>query len=106
MPYPNRVFGQAMKKQSRYQRQFGGNKKGSVTQSEQAGKAEEAAARRRLRQEQGEALDIKFGYRRLEDQLSTASRGPSVIQRRGWLFHMLATTVSFAQRFDLGRTFT
>ncbi|CAJ1945696.1 unnamed protein product [Cylindrotheca closterium] len=92
MPYPNRVFGQAMKKPSRYQRQFGGNKNSTVTQSDQARKAEEAAARRRLRHEQGEAIDIKFGYRRLEDQLSTASRGASVIQRRGWLFHMLATT--------------
>ncbi|KAL3942259.1 MAG: hypothetical protein SGBAC_003529 [Bacillariaceae sp.] len=92
MPYPNHVFGQAMKKQSRYQRQFGGSKKGSATKSEHDAKAEEAAARRRLRQEQGEAIDIKFGYNRLENQLSSASRGPSAIRRRGWLFHMLPTT--------------
>lgn len=96
MPYPNHVFGQAMKKQSRYQRQFGGSKKGSATKSEHDAKAEEAAARRRLRQEQGEAIDIKFGYNRLENQLSSASRGPSAIRRRGWLFHMLPTTVSVA----------
>ena len=92
MPYPNRVFGQAMKKQSRYQRQFGGKTKDRVIQSEQDSKAEEAAARRRLRQEQGEEIDIKFGYRRLESQLSSTG-GPPEIERRGWLFHMLATTV-------------
>lgn len=93
MPYPNRLFGQAMKKESRYQRQFGGNGE-RFLRREQDAKAEEAAARRRLRQEQGEEIDIKFGYRRLESQLSNNAGGPSVINRRGWLFHMLPTTVS------------
>lgn len=94
MPYPNRVFGQAMKKQSRYQRQFGGKTKGTITQSDQDSKAEEVAARRRLRQQQGEIIDVKFGYKRLEDQLSSDSTNQPIIQRRGWLFNMLATTVS------------
>jgi hypothetical protein len=89
MPYPNRVFGQATKKQSRYQRQMGGKSKAAMSPSMQDAKAEEAAARRRLRQEQGEAIDTKFGYKRLEDQFAD-----SPIERRGWLFNMLATTVS------------
>lgn len=95
MPYPNRVFGQAMKKQSRYQRQLGGGGKGKEASipSTQDAKAEEAAARRRLRQEQGEAIDIKFGHKRLEDQFADSSPDGSAMERRGWLFNMLATTV-------------
>jgi hypothetical protein len=89
MPYPNRVFGQAQKKKSRYQRQMGDKSKAAMSPSMQDAKAEEAAARRRLRQEQGEAIDTKFGYKRLEDQYED-----SPIERRGWLFNMLATTVS------------
>lgn len=94
MTNPNRVFGQTMRKQSRYQRQFGGNRADNVVQNDRDNKAEEAAARRRLRQEQGENIDVKFGYRRLEDETLNSSSGVSTIQRRGWLFHMLATTVS------------
>ena len=69
-------------------------------------KADEAAARRRLRQEQAEIIDSKFGYHRLEDQyqerrqnssLGGAERGDAGVdkfmQRRGWLFNMAATTV-------------
>ena len=110
-PYPNnRMFGQTMKKStnkggggngSRYQRQFGnsGNKSHSVIESTSnttlaETKAAEAAARRRARQDQGEAIDIKFGYQRLEDQYQHSNQQAlESIQRRGWLFHMLATTV-------------
>eukprot|EP00980_Cylindrotheca_fusiformis_P026149 scaffold15472_cov117-Cylindrotheca_fusiformis.AAC.13 len=91
MPYPNRVFGQAMKKQSRYQRQMGHNNNAGQ-QSMLDAKAEEAAARKRLRQEQGEEIDTKFGYRRLEDQFSDSLQDGAPIERRGWLFNMLATT--------------
>ena len=91
MPYPNRVFGQAMKKQSRYQRQFGG--KGGKAPPSLDTKAEEAAARKRLRQEQGEAIDVRFGYNRLEDHFLDSSSDGAPIERRGWLFNMLATTV-------------
>jgi hypothetical protein len=101
MPYPNKssnkVFGQAMKKKqsSRYQKQFGGSRKGQDnSDNDHDKKAEEAAARRRLRQEQGEALDARFGFLRLEDQpLDNNSMEP--IQRRGWLYHMLPTTVRY-----------
>jgi hypothetical protein len=78
-------------------------------QSQSELKAQEAAARRRLRQEQGEAIDIAFGYNRLEDHpgaaaaaAAAASTAGSTIksrdskaatERRGWLFHMLSTTV-------------
>jgi hypothetical protein len=68
---------------------MGGKSKAAMSPSMQDAKAEEAAARRRLRQEQGEAIDTKFGYKRLEDQFAD-----SPIERRGWLFNMLATTVS------------
>ena len=103
MPYPNRVFGQAMKKQSRYQRQFGG-KNGKALPTLDT-KAEEAAARKRLRQEQGELIDAKFGYNRLEDLYQEQQRSRNfrsekpridvdkLMQRRGWLFNMAATTV-------------
>ncbi|KAG7364476.1 DNA polymerase Pol2 [Nitzschia inconspicua] len=108
-PYPNnkRLFGQTMKKSnrssvSRYQRQLGttnsSSNSHSLVPSEQSvaeRKAAEAAARRRLRQEQGETIDGKFGYHRLEDQhgqKQSSVDDVSAIQRRGWLFHMLATT--------------
>lgn len=93
MPYPNRVFGQAMKKQSRYQRQFGGKSNKALTPTTIDAKAEEAAARKRLRQEQGEAIDTKFGYSRLEDQYMDYASEGETLERRGWLFNMLATTV-------------
>jgi hypothetical protein len=111
-PYPNKLFGQTMKKKAsaatRYQRQLGNNSNSRTATSYQPReedeskiaerKAAEAAARRRVRQEQGEAIDRNFGYHRLEDEAQSssskqdvASEGP--VQRRGWLFHMLATTV-------------
>ena len=96
MTIPNRLFGQTMKKKqpSRYQRQFGGksNAPAAAAVSEQEAKAAEAAARRRLRQEQGEAIDAQFGYHRLEDQVVDPDQ---TLQRRGWLYHMLATTVRY-----------
>jgi hypothetical protein len=107
MPYPNsknnKVFGQSMSKKkgggkSNYQRQFGGSSKNayngsnSNSNSKDDTSSEEAqrAARRRLRQEQGEAIDAKFGYNRLED----GQQDGEVIEKRGWIFHMLPTTVS------------
>lgn len=97
----NRVFGQAMKKSnkgSRYQRQFGNSSHSNIvtTEDPEAVARDEAAARRRARQEQGEAIDISFGYERLEDMPVDPSHPP--VERRGWLFHMLPTTVSFVLR--------
>lgn len=114
---PNRLFGQTMRKPSmssatRYQRQFGQQNK--TQQQYQADlskvdttKADEAAARRRLRREQGEIIDAKFGYHRLEDQYQERKKNSSfrtgneyggrdetLTKRRGWLFNMAATTVS------------
>ena len=91
MAQPNKLFGQTMNKKqpSRYQRQFGGGGRNDKA-AEQDAKAAEAAARRRLRQEQGEAIDAKFGYKRLEDQTTDPEQ---TVERRGWLYHMLATTV-------------
>jgi hypothetical protein len=94
----NRVFGQAMKKgskSSRYQRQMGNqgaSHSAIATEDPQATARDEAAARRRARQEQGEEIDIKFGYERLEDKPEDPNLPP--VERRGWLFHMLPTTVS------------
>lgn len=101
----NRIFGQAMSKQgqksSRYQRQFGNtssnnNNNNNSTEDAEAAARDEAAARRRLRQEQGEAIDLQFGYERLEDKPVDPNAPP--VQRRGWLFHMLPTTVSKGER--------
>ena len=112
----NRVFGQTMRKTknssaaSRYRRQFGeSNQRQHSQQTDSSNadtKAEEAAARRRLRQEQGEVIDSKFGYHRLEDQYQERKKNPSLrtengydggvdplTQRRGWLFNMAATSV-------------
>jgi hypothetical protein len=132
-PYPNdkKRFGQTMKKSSsslagsRYQGQFGNNRGGSshsriapsssssssttanTAQSLAETKAAEAAQRRRIRQEQGEAIDLLFGYPRLEDQYSSqmmnhphqrtggSDKLGIMKPRRGWLFQMLATTVRF-----------
>ena len=110
--YNNKKFGQTMKKSnkssgaSRYQRQFGQGNQQQQLQSENISKAEEAAARRRVRQEQSERIDSKFGYHRLEDQfqerqndLALRAEGGDgaavnkLTQRRGWLFNMAATTV-------------
>ncbi|KAL3922010.1 MAG: hypothetical protein SGILL_002437 [Bacillariaceae sp.] len=84
---------------SRYQRQFGNSSRSQQQEDESSfleRKAAEAAARRRARQEQGEAIDRNFGYHRLEDQAQSSSQKKSgvagPVERRGWLFHMLATT--------------
>lgn len=97
---------------TRYQRQFGGNNPTLLPSEESklVKKAAEAAARRGLRQEQGETIDSNFGYHRLEDQpqqrqqrYASSNSGDDVavaaaMQRRGWLFHMLPTTVSVAAK--------
>ena len=89
---------------SRYQRQFGkGDKRRQEESSNVDSKTDEVAARRRLRQEQSEIIDGKFGYHRLEDQhqeqQSSAIRGDTTtgktLQRRGWVFNMSATTVRY-----------
>lgn len=100
----NRVFGQAMKKSqksTRYQRQMGANNKNSdnnnshshsAIEDSDAAARDDAVARRRARQEQGEAIDVQFGYERLEDKPLDPNLPP--VERRGWLFNMLPTTVS------------
>jgi len=119
---PNRLFGQTMKKSdrsskaTRYQRQFGnGNQKyKSAPTSADTSQKDEANDWRRIRQEQQETIDAKFGYYRLEDryqeQQKTTSLGmkkgndrkfDKLTQRRGWLFNMAATTVSFNRNMYL-----
>ena len=93
----NRIFGQGMSKRAssstRYQRQHGTKSSSAVAVDEpETTVRDEAAARRRLRHEQGEAIDLQFGYERLEDKPVDPSL--PLVQRRGWLFHMLPTTVS------------
>ena len=95
----NKVFGQTMKKSkggktSNYQRQFGGgsgsqHSKIASASTDKESEEQQRAERRRLKQAQGEALDVKFGYPSLE---STVELGETT-ERRGWLFHMLPTTV-------------
>ena len=108
-PYQNnnRRFGQTMSKSnkssssSRYQRQFGNSGNQSRQQSNDSSKADDIALKRRLRQEQGELIDKKFGYYRLEDQYQERQNNSlggetgieKLLQRRGWLFNMAATTV-------------
>ena len=115
-PRTNRISGQTMGKSkrssatTRYQRQFGKSNRRqqshAVDPSESdSKKLDEAAARRRLRQEQGETIDAKFGYNRLEDLYHEKQKSPTfraekprieidtLMQRRGWLFNMAATTV-------------
>ena len=108
---PHKVFGQLMSKKgggasTRYQRQFGGGggkKRGSLhpdlnePQDAKAREAAEAAARKRARQEQGEIIDAKFGYHRLEDQ-HIEPGVTEIPSRRGWVFQMLPTTVRMSIR--------
>ncbi len=94
----NRLFGQAMSKKtqksSRYQRQFGVQTSNAAKiEDPEVAARDEAAVRRRLRQEQGEAIDLQFGYERLEDK--PLDPNMPMVEKRGWLFHMLPTTVSF-----------
>ena len=116
-PGTSRLFGQTMRKSiksstgTRYQRQFGrSNQKQQSHEVDSSNtgttKSDEAAAWRQLRQEQGEIIDAKFGYHRLEDQYQERQKNSSLriekrhagefdklMQRRGWLFNMAATTV-------------
>ena len=86
-PYQNnnRRFGQTMSKSnknsssSRYQRQFGNSGNQSRQQSNDSSKADEIALKRRLRQEQGELIDKKFGYYRLEDQYQERQNNPKLL---------------------------
>lgn len=104
---PRKVFGQTMHRKpgrSNYQRQFGGGGGGRTSYNKtsydesrnEESEAAKQAARRRVRQEQGEAIDANFGYNRLEDKAMLADndkKQQDVVERRGWLFHMLPTTV-------------
>ena len=102
---------------TRYQRQFGkNNHRQRAHRVESSGadnnKLDEAASRRRLRQEQGEIIDAKFGYHRLEDVYHEQQKSPSfglgkrgievdkLMRRRGWLFNMAATTVRLSNKED------
>lgn len=98
-----RVFGQAMKKKSsgrfnrggsNYQRQFGNSK--TVYRNPDAKTDQESRAeRRRRKQAAGEVLDEVFGIERfaVSTQRSSA-RSDRDRRRRGWLYNILATTVS------------
>jgi len=109
------LFGQTKVKSNRssaatrYQRQFGKSNRRQQSPAvdpleSNNKKVDEAAALRRLRQEQGELIDAKFGYNRLEDLYQEQQRSRNfrsekprlevdkLMQRRGWLFNMAATT--------------
>lgn len=96
------VFGQAMQKRkgggkSNYQRQFGG---GGATTYRQAPKgtdyeaaaAESKADYRRRKQAQGDLVDESFGVEKFSFQ-NVKSIDPKDLQRRGWLYNVLPTTV-------------
>jgi hypothetical protein len=91
----SRVFGQSMGKKrgasgssSSYQRQFGGKNAGhskrDAEKSEEEILAERRAQYRRQKYEEGEALDISFGYARYDHKSEEKSK-------RGWIFNMLPT---------------
>jgi len=86
-----RVFGQAQKG-SKYQRQFGNQSSSGLRvreQTEEELAAQRRAEYRRQRQQQGEALDVEFGYARYD-------RTSPLPQQRGWLFNMLPTVCIMA----------
>jgi hypothetical protein len=109
MAPPNRgpVFGQAMQKRkvgasnnrSNYQRQFGGGGSSSTSyrQPPKSSAAEDAATTkadyRRRKQAQGEVVDESFGVEKFSYQ-NVKSTEPEDLRRRGWLYNVLATTVS------------
>lgn len=100
MPPPRgsrRVFGQAMGKpknsSTRYQQQFGGGIKAKTPNDSDDSNAL-LAAKRRAHQQKAEEIDAKFGYETFAFQNSNDSASREVLERRGWLFNMLPTTVS------------
>lgn len=87
-----RLFGQSMKKSTRYQRQMGMGSSHSIrdtTKSEDELLTARRAERRRARKQEGEELDERFGYGRFDH------RSDNVEPRRGWLFNMLPTVRYF-----------
>jgi len=81
-----------MKKGTRYQRQMGAaagssHSKRDATKSDEEILAARRAERRRIRKQEGEELDERFGYGRFDH------RSDTVVPKRGWLFNMLPTTV-------------
>ena len=92
----SRVFGQSMGKKrgaaggssSSYQRQFrgksAGHSKRDAEKSEEEILAERRAQYRRQKYQEGEALDINFGYARYDHKSEEKSK-------RGWIFNMLPT---------------
>lgn len=88
-----RIFGQSMKKGTRYQRQMGAaagssHSKRDATKSDEEILAARRAERRRIRKQEGEELDERFGYGRFDH------RSDTVVPKRGWLFNMLPTVCS------------
>jgi hypothetical protein len=121
----DRLFGQTMRKSSRsssasrYQRQMGNSNQRQHPQEDSSkadtSQSDEKAAWRRLRQEQAEIIDAKFGYHRLEDQYQERQKNSrlrteegnvggvdKLMQRRGWLFNMAATTVRLSPKTEIG----
>jgi hypothetical protein len=107
MAPPSRpVFGQTIQKRkggkSNYQRQFGGGGKtatvyrsGDDSTATEASKAAARAEYRCAKQARGEALDKWFGMEWFAlDTTMAHTNSDQKLQRRGWLFNMLPTTVS------------
>jgi hypothetical protein len=85
---------------SSYQRQFGGGK-GNHSKIADAQKVEDdraafLAAQRRIHQQKSEQIDKIFGYEQFEFRNTNDANDQTseTKERRGWLFNMLATTVS------------
>lgn len=86
-----RVFGQATRGPSRYQRQLGQRGKNKDNSQQNAVTEEQERAQRRLamklkRKAEGEALDERFGYSRYCRGGADGSRS-----KRGWVFNILPT---------------
>ena len=81
---------------SSYQRQFGGGNRGTriPEANDTNNAAEQAALMRKIRQQKGEQIDKQFGYEEFEFRNSNDGNNDEIMDRRGWLFNMLPTTVS------------
>ncbi len=85
-----RVFGQATRGPSRYQRQLGRGKDQNAHSASQLTEEQERAQRRLAmklkRRAEDEALDERFGYSRYSSSSGDGSRS-----KRGWIFNILPT---------------
>jgi hypothetical protein len=88
----NRVFGQATGKgrgsRNANKRHFGNHSIQESELSEQDIAAERRAQYRRQKRQDGESLDVEFGYIRYDNTMEEKCR-------RGWLFNMLPTVSRF-----------